>query len=86
MVNKSTSEKHMDLKSGLLVTFILGALKGDRGLSNLSEAFYYSLATYSGVGDPKSNPTRFKWTIFFHRLVGVFACAYITAVFIITII
>lgn len=66
--------------------FIHGARKGDGGLSNLLDALYYSSTTYLGVGVPESNPTRFKWPKFFHRLVGIFACAYITAVFIITII
>ncbi len=66
--------------------FIIGKPKGERVLSKLSEALYYSWATYFGVGDTKSNPTRFKWPKFFHRLIGVFGTAYITAVFIVTII
>lgn len=69
-----------------LVIFIIGMLKGERELSKLSEALYYSWATYFGMGDTKSNPTRFKWPKFFHRLIGVFGTAYITAVFIVTII
>jgi len=68
------------------VIFIIGMPKGKRGLSDMMEALYYSWATYFGVGDTKSNPTRFKWLKFFHRLIGVFGTAYITAVFIVTII
>ncbi|OHB73904.1 MAG: hypothetical protein A2Z25_10155 [Planctomycetes bacterium RBG_16_55_9] len=49
-------------------------------------ALYYSLATYFGIGAQEPYPERFKWPKLIHRIVGTFAWAYITAVFIITII
>jgi len=66
--------------------YIFNTPKGKKGLSNLFEALHYSWASYFGIGNPETNPTRFKGRKFFHRLIGVLGIAYITAVFIATII
>lgn len=49
-------------------------------------ALYYSVATYFGIDAQEAHPERFKWLKLIHRLVGILAWAYITAVFIATII
>jgi len=53
---------------------------------NFLEALYYSVATYFGIDAQEAHPERFKWLKLIHRLVGILAWAYITAVFIATII
>jgi len=53
---------------------------------NFWRALYYSVATYFGIDAQEAHPERFKWPKLIHRLVGILACAYITAIFIITII
>ena len=69
---------------GAIVTLLWGRLK-DGIRFCLCGAFHYSLSTYFGVCVQDSNPTRFKWIKLIHRLVGIIAWAYITAVFITTI-
>jgi len=69
---------------------VAGAVKfvgqsGDGGRLGLLEALYYSLATYAGVSVPEPNPIRRKWPKLIHRLVGVLAWAFVTALFITTI-
>lgn len=53
---------------------------------NFWGALYYSVATYFGIDAQEAHPERFKWPKLIHRLMGILAWAYITAVFIITII
>ena len=61
------------------------AQSGDGGRLGRREALYYSLATYAGVSVPESNPTRHKWLKLIHRLIGILAWAFVTALFITTI-
>ena len=70
--------------AGAVATLLWGRSR-DSARCSLGEALYYSVATYFRVGDEESNLTRFKWAKLIHRLVGIIAWAYITAVFIITI-
>ena len=53
---------------------------------NFLGALYYSVATYFGIDAQEAHPERFKWLKLIHRFVGILAWAYITAVFIATII
>lgn len=69
---------------GAVVAHLWGRSKDGPRL-RLCEALHYSLATYAGLSGQESNPARFKWLKLIHRLVGILAWAYITAVFIATI-
>ena len=67
------------------VVIILKGQSEDGGHVGIWKALHYSLASYAGVSVQESNPTRYKWPKLIHRLIGILAWAFVTALFITTI-